>query len=217
MLKPDSWNARDRRSEAEVKSIQGTMMAKSLVTGSKGGQERAAIWGVLMAYEPIMWQRCSQMIRSRQEAEDVLSDLRLRLFGQLERQPDLLDSIHNIAAWMRRVASNHCIDYLRRTPRTCDLESLDVELEGNICWQPHVLCPERQACLQEEIDVLEKALSSLPKQLGDLLEQRCIQGIEYHELAVIHTLSEPNLRKRVQLARRQLRSRLDAAGSSARR
>ncbi|KUM43056.1 hypothetical protein AR540_04670 [Pseudomonas sp. EpS/L25] len=193
-------------------------MAKSLATGSKGGQERAAIWSVLMAYEPIMWQRCSQMIRSRQEAEDVLSDLRLRLFGQLERQPDLLDSIQNIAAWMRRVASNHCIDYLRRIPRTCDLESVDVQLEGNICWQPHALCPERQACLQEEIDVLERALGSLPKPLGDLLQQRCIQGIEYHELAVIHTLSEPNLRKRVQLARRQLRSRLDtAAVSSARR
>ncbi|APQ10382.1 hypothetical protein NS2R_10305 [Pseudomonas oryzihabitans] len=204
------------RSDAEFKSIQGTMMTKSLVARSKQGEERAVIWRFLMAYEPIMWQRCRQLIRSHQEAEDVFSDLRLRLFGQLERQPDLLGSIQNIAAWVRRVASNHCIDHLRRTPRTCDLESANVDLEDNICWQPQALCPELQACLQEEIDVLEKALSSLPKPLSDLLEQRCIHGLEYHELARLYTLSEPNLRKRVQLARRQLRCQLDAATSRAR-
>ncbi len=70
--------------------------------------------------------------------------------------------------------------------------------------------PERQACLQEAVEVLDKALNRLPPNLGQALEQHCICGVEYVELAGLLQVSEPNLRKRVQLARRQLRDWLGA-------
>ena len=98
-------------------------------------------------------------------------------------------------------------------PLTCNLDWLDQQLHDNAAWQPHQLGPERQACLQEAVEVLDKALNRLPPNLGQALEQHCICGVGMWSWQAC-CVSEPNLRKRVQLARRQLR---DWLGRCARR
>lgn len=191
-------------------------MAKQIAASPEGAQlgtNQTAIWRFLIDHEQVMRQRCRQIMRSPQDAEDAFGDLRLRLFNLLQSEPGRLASIHNANAWLRRVANNHCIDHIRRTPLNCDLDQVDLALQHNTCWQPPTHCPEQQACLQEELSALGTALRSLPRQLGDLLEQRCIDGAEYGELAILFELSEPNIRKRVQLARQQLRNRMEQFSS----
>ncbi|UXY51900.1 RNA polymerase sigma factor [Pseudomonas tohonis] len=186
------------------------IMASNLDASLEQGTQRTLLWKFLIDHEPLMRKRCQQLTRNPQDAEDALSELRLRLFTLLLREPGRLDGIDNVPAWLRRVASNHCIDRLRSTPLTCNLDWLDQQLHDNAAWQPHQLGPERQACLQEAVEVLDKALNRLPPNLGQALEQHCICGVEYVELAGLLQVSEPNLRKRVQLARRQLRDWLGA-------
>lgn len=186
-------------------------MAKQIVAGSEGtqiGTNHKAIWRFLIDNEQVMRHRCRQVIRSPQDAEDALSELRLHLFSLLQRDPALLASIKNVTAWLRRVASNHCIDLIRKMPNTCDLERIDFDLQYNTCWQPLMRCPEHHTGLQEELRALAKAMQALPRQLSEILKQRCIDGAEYSELAIQLELSEPNARKRVQLARQQLRYQL---------
>ncbi len=67
----------------------------------QGGKEQADIWRFLMDNEAILRQRCRQVIRSPQ---DALSELRLRLFSLLLREPQRLTGIDNVPAWLRRVA-----------------------------------------------------------------------------------------------------------------
>ena len=170
-----------------------------------GGKDRADIWRFLMDNEAILRQRCRQVIRSPQDAEDALSELRLRLFSLLLREPQRLTGIDNVPAWLRRVASNHCIDRLRQVLPNCSLDWVDSQLFNESHIQAGRGGPEHTASMHESLEALNAAMQRLPEQLFQALEQRCISGVGYGEIAGALAISEPNARKRVQLARQLLR------------
>ena len=55
-------------------------------------------------------------------------------------------------------------------------------------------------------------MDQLPVLLCEALELRCIEGAEYQNMASKLAISEQNARKRVQLARQQLRAVLGKLG-----
>ncbi|WP_353926557.1 sigma-70 family RNA polymerase sigma factor [Pseudomonas sp.] len=158
-----------------------------------------------MDNEAILRQRCRQVIRSPQDAEDALSELRLRLFNLLLREPQRLTGIDNVPAWLRRVASNHCIDRLRQALPNCSLDWVDSQQFSDSHLQAGRGGPEHTASMHESLDALSVAMQRLPEQLFQAFEQRCIGGVGYGEIAGALAISEPNARKRVQLARQLLR------------
>lgn len=168
------------------------------------GINQADIWRFLMDNEAIMRRRCQQVIRSPQDAEDALSELRLRLFHLLQKEPGRLASIDNVPAWLRRVANNHCIDRLRQSRPTCSIDWVDNELFDSTALQPVQGGPEHAACLHEALQALSKAMQRLPAPLCEALEQRCVGGVEYGDMARALAISEPNARQRVSQARKLL-------------
>lgn len=181
---------------------------------ARHGSARDEIWRLLIHYEALMYQRCRHLLRRTQDAEDALSELRLHLFNLLSREPERLSAVDNLPAWLKRVAHNYCIDRLRRTPSTCSLDWLDQDVYHNAAWQPQHDNPEHRACVQEALQALSGALGQLPATLAQALELRCIQGVEYPAMACTLLISESNARKRVQLARQQLRDMLDPAAGT---
>ncbi|WPN55785.1 RNA polymerase sigma factor [Pseudomonas sp. P9_31] len=159
-----------------------------------------------------MRKRCRQLTRSPQDAEDALSELRLHLFNLFRKEPERLTAIDNVQAWLRRVTSNLCIDRMRKTPATCSLEWLDHDLYESVTWQPLHYGPERTALVLETLEALNVAIERLPASLSKALELRCIDGAEYESMAGTLEISESNARKRVQLARQQLRVLLGTFG-----
>ncbi|MBU6956580.1 RNA polymerase sigma factor [Pseudomonas sp. CVAP len=152
-----------------------------------------------------MRKRCRQLTRSPQDAEDALSELRLHLFNLFCKEPERLTTIDNVQAWLRRVTSNLCIDRIRKAPTTCSLDWLDHDLYESVTWQPLHYSPEHTAFLLESLEALRVAIDQLPASLSEALELRCIDGVEYESMAGTLEISESNARKRVQLARQQLR------------
>jgi len=58
------------------------------------------------------------------------------------------------------------------------------------------------------LQALNLAIGRLPATLSQALALRCIDGLEYEGMAGTLLISESNARKRVQLARQQLRGLL---------
>jgi len=166
------------------------------------------IWLFLIHHDAIIRQRCRRLLRRPQDAEDALSEVRLHLFNLLSKAPERLNSVENVPAWLKRVAHNFCIYRLRKTPVTCSLEWLDHDLYESVTWQPPHDDPERNACGQEALQALNLAIGRLPATLSQALALRCIDGLEYEGMAGTLLISESNARKRVQLARQQLRGLL---------
>lgn len=173
---------------------------------------QGAIWIFLIENEAIMRRRCRQLTRCSQDAEDAFSELRLRLFSLFDKEPERLITIDNVQAWLKRVATNLCIDRIRQSPVTCSLDWLDQDLYDSVTWQPLCYSPEHTASLHQSLEALSLAMDQLPVLLCEALELRCIEGAEYQNMASKLAISEQNARKRVQLARQQLRAVLGKLG-----
>lgn len=59
---------------------------------------------------------CVRYSNSRQEAEDLSQDIFIKLFNSLDKFGG--DNSSNLAGWIKKVAINHCIDFLRKKKKS---------------------------------------------------------------------------------------------------
>lgn len=191
-----------------LRDYQGTIMAMQVEVvpyESQCGAVPVMIWMFLMENEEVLRRRCRQLMRTPQDAEDALSELRLHLFKLLIKDFEQLALIKNVTAWLARIAHNYCIDCMRKTQLTCSLEWLDSDRSEPLIPQIITPGPEQNACFLETLTALTSAMGRLPVLLCEAIELRCVEGAEYDEIAAALETTESNVRKRVQLGRRQLR------------
>ncbi|MGC8169874.1 RNA polymerase sigma factor, partial [Salmonella enterica] len=73
----------------------------------------AAFEQLLDAYEAPLLRLAVRMLRDRSEAEDVVQDTFLTVWRRL----DTLEDTDRFRTWIYRLASNACIDVIRRRER----------------------------------------------------------------------------------------------------
>jgi RNA polymerase sigma-70 factor (ECF subfamily) len=137
------------------------------------------------------------MLRSREEAEEVVTDTFVRVFrfaGELRGGEGSFES------WLLRIARNQCLDRLRR-PRLLTLP-LD-EAAG-------LLTPPEQMDRTALRYLVEQALDRLPEEYRTALVLRDVQGRSAREAAEVLGKSETAFRSLHQRARKALRDGLQA-------
>jgi RNA polymerase sigma factor (sigma-70 family) len=132
-----------------------------------------------------------QMLRSRQDAEDVLQDVFERAYLSLRRSSD--DRALALRPWLYRIAHNRCIDQLRR-PLPPPPESL-LTL-GAQTADPVVEVDRRDALRRLMIDV-----GRLPEQQRSALLMRELGGISYADVAEALGVSVPAVKSLLVRAR----------------
>ena len=122
------------------------------------------------------------------------------------------------STWLYRLASNVCIDFLRREKRRKDL-SMTVSLDGEgeedrqaelPDWR---YSPERQAEQRELREALADGLASLSDGHRQVLVLREIHGLSYGEIAAALDLEEGTVKSRIARARLALRKYLMETGN----
>ena len=164
-------------------------------------QGYGANWKFITLHRSIIRKECFASFQNRADAEDANAEATLHIFNRLNSIDHR--QLENPEAWVRRVSRNYCIDSYRRLSRQY---STFTPLDDN---QTHSNpCPERQNTLSQEVKKLNRAFQALPDSLKTVLLKRCIEGASYNHIAELQLISEGNARKRVQLARRQLRAEM---------
>lgn len=133
----------------------------------------------------------SGMLGSREDAEDVLQDLYIKLW----QQRDTLDCVHNPPGYATRVLKNLCIDRLRARRQD---EPLPPELEGS---EPGYSDIENR----ESIRRIASAIGKLPETQRRILEMRTLQGLSYEEISELTGKNQLALRVLLSKARKTLR------------
>ena len=128
------------------------------------------------------------ILGSRQDAEDALQDLYIKLW----QQRDILDGIHNPAGYATRVLKNLCIDRLRA-------KKPSVQLTGEVPGYESDSQPLENA---EKIKILSAAIQRLPASQRVVLEMRTMQGLSYEEIAEQTGMSPLSLRVLLSKARK---------------
>ena len=83
--------------------------SQDLLTQAKAG-DQAAFAALIRRHQNMVFSLALHMLRSRPAAEDLAQEVFLKLYRSLHR----LESETHVVAWLRRVASNQCINEIRR-------------------------------------------------------------------------------------------------------
>jgi len=156
--------------------------------------ERAAD-GDAAAFEVIVYRHGSLMrayavrvLGDHAEAEDVVQDVLIQAWGQLDR----LNDPGAVRAWLMRMVSNRAIDRIRRRRDHREIEDWNAPAPAN-------QSPERIVEVRMQMTALSSVLDGLPAMQRECWMLKELGGLSYLEIA--ESLGVPASTVRGQLAR----------------
>jgi len=188
----------------------GTADESELVERSRNG-DLDAFNQIVLVYQDQVFSVCLRMLGSRQAAEDVAQDTFLSAFRNVRRMRG-----PTVRAWLLRIASNACIDEIRRRKRqpqiSLDLPAGDGEPVRTIDTPDPEVGPEQQALRVELRDALCAELLRLPDDQRLVIILCDIEGLSYEEIAVAMETSVGTVKSRISRGRARLREAVLARG-----
>jgi len=155
-------------------------------------------------YKTPVYNLAYRMLHSRSEAEDAAQEIFLRAYTKLATY----DHQRRFSTWLLSIASNYCIDVLRRRRATfVNIDDVAFALPSEVAG------PERSAINQEQRDAVARAISRLPDTYRLVTVLRYYHDLSYEEIERITNLSEATVKTRLFRARRQLEELLEAEGA----
>lgn len=167
---------------------------KKSIARLRNGEQEGLRWMYENFSERILNQ-CYRILLSREQAEDVVQDLFMRL-------PDIIGDFRGESAlgtWLYRVAHNMCLNRLQQAANRLRLES-----ENNADF-----LPAGAGDSYEVSDLLGKALATLDPETRSLIWLKEGEGIPLKELSVTFKLPEGTLKSRLSRARERLKGFLE--------
>lgn len=161
-------------------------------------------------FHPRVLRLCLYLLGSVEEAEDAASEI----FARLPRALESYNPVQAIEPWLTRVASNYCVDVLRRRRseqrifQPSDPEAPEPAADS--------VSPLRRVLSNEEGEVVRQALARLPEHYRLPLIQRYWQDLGYHEIAHNLGLTRANVATLIFRAKKALQRTLALEAGAAR-
>ncbi len=124
-------------------------------------------------YQKLIFGLALHLLQSPEEAEDVAQETFIRMYRQIEKNPDI-----DFLPYAKRVASNLCLDRLRR--RAVEARYVSSTLPGEVIEKQ---TPERTTMEKAERIALRQALASLPSMYREVLVLCYGAELSYQQIA----------------------------------
>ena len=171
-------------------------------------RDEAAFEELIRLYEKKVYTLCARMCGNAEDAEEAAQDTFLALWrgiGSFRQESSL-------STWIYRLASNACIDLLRRSKRTVDGVSIDDE-DIHLEVRDRAPTPEQHIEGQETRRLLHEGLAALPEDYRKVLVLRELEQLSYDEICKVTALELGTVKSRISRARLLLRNYLAASGN----
>ncbi len=166
-------------------------------------------------YKNRVFAAAYSMLRSREDAEDVVQDAFVKAYFSLKKFRQ--DS--SILTWLHRIVHNLCIDEKRKVARQGGLhEELDESLEKEGAELPGSRADGPQDILlrRERAKKIQVLLGRLRDEHRQVIMLREIDGLSYEEIAQALRISKGTVMSRLYYARRKLQEGLKDYAPTAR-
>jgi RNA polymerase sigma-70 factor (ECF subfamily) len=183
---------------------------KVLLAAAQAGDERAFRL-LVEPYRHALEVHCYRMLGSIQDAEDLAQETLLRAWRALDRfEPHV-----QFQTWLYRIATNACLDELRRRPRRPEL--IDPFPDRPVAdAEAGVYDPEARYAIREGMELaLVRAIQQLPGRQRPVLIFRDVLGWSAPEVAELLESSVASVNSALQRARATIEEHLPAAGPAA--
>ena len=151
-----------------------------LVEQAKMGDEKA-FSSLLNRYRDSIYFMLLKMVNNTSDVED----LTIEAFGKAFRFIDSFTPEYAFSTWLFRIATNNCIDFIRKkqlSPPPIDQAQEDIDnMTVNI--QSDLPDPEERLINAQETAVLREIVSQLKPRYRKLIELRYFKEYSYEEIA----------------------------------
>lgn len=156
-------------------------------------------------YQARIFNMAYRMLHNREEAEDITQEAFLNVFRAIDSFKG-----DRFSPWIYKIASNLCLDYLRR--RRLPTVSLDAPVKADMDVAREIAdntsLPEEEA-LSEALGLdIQRAIDSLPERYRVVTVLRHIEDLTYEEIAEVLGIPLGTVKTRLFRAREMLRARL---------
>lgn len=187
------------------------MTEQELVARAKAGDQQAFEQLVLDNQNRI-YSLAVRLTGDKEEGADLAQEAFVKAWQGLPS----FQGESSFATWIYRLATNVCIDYLRKQKRRRQVESeLSLDDDETAWSEPADWSqdPQRQLERSEMGRALERGLQALPEQQRQILVLRELSGLSYQEIAQKLELDLGTVKSRIARARLALRKILLADGN----
>lgn len=174
-----------------------------LVSGVAAGDERA-FEQLVAAYQDRLLLLCRRLLGSRAAAEDAVQEV----FVKVYRQAGRLEPRGKLYTWLYRVATNHCLNRLRRrriVRFVPFVSERDPEEESDIEPADERADPERAAAARQRWRQTERMIAELPPNQRVVLVLARYGGLSYRDIAATLEITPGAVESRLFRAMRTLR------------
>jgi len=180
-------------SEKVERALQGDQQAYTELLG----KYRGAIFNLVF-----------KMVKNKEEAEDLVQETFVKAFSALPS----FDERFAFSTWLFKIATNNCIDYLRKKKlKTFSIDKPTESKEGEIKQSfEDVKSPDPEATTieKEKTSLIELAIESLPLKYRDAIILRHKEDKSYEEISEILNLPIGTVKARIFRAREKLKQYL---------
>ena len=184
-----------------------TMEDERLAIEAVRSGDAARFEELVLANEKAIYNLCLRMLGNEQDALDASQEAFFKAYRSLES----FRGDSRFSTWLYRLASNVCLDMLRRQPEEPTLSADDDELFLRL----RDSSPSPQEALErnELRRTVSKALSSLPADFRQAVVLRDVNGLSYEEIADVTGLETGTVKSRIFRGRKKLAAVLLDSGN----
>lgn len=182
----------------------------NLVKRTRNG-DRDAFNVLVTRYQRKVYGICYGMVRNPDDAMDLVQDTFVKVYRNLER----FQGNSSFYTWVYRIATNVCIDFLRKAQRkkTVDYDDAiarDEDVEGDDMLLPSRMGinPARVLGRRELLEKINDALQTLSPAHRQIILLREVEGMAYQDIAETLEISIGTVMSRLHHARKNMQKAL---------
>jgi RNA polymerase sigma-70 factor (ECF subfamily) len=186
---------------------EGPPRAEATSPGAPAPTGQDGFDAIFAAYGDSIYSYVYRLMGNAEDARDFTQDAFLRAYAALPRMPDDL----NVRPWLYRIATNVCLDELRRRQRIrwIPWESLVARFWDRPSNDPG---PERLLLAHEDAITVQRVLGQLPPRYRSALLLREYQDLSYEQMASALRTSVGGVKSLLYRAREAFRVAYQALG-----
>ena len=194
----------------EVRSDEDGLSDWALLALANHGDEDA-FRRIVERHQDRLIALCQRLLGNREEALDAAQEVFLKTYrkaGSLKQRGELF-------TWMYRVATNHCLNRIRRRKIVRFLSMSTLAGEQSAPLQPVDLSPRPDETVQskQRWQATERAIAELPENQRLVLLLAKFEGLSYRQIAETLGITEGAVESRLFRAMRNLDKAQDKAPS----
>ena len=165
-------------------------------------KDDSAYTELMSRYKDSIYFMLLKMVRNKDDAED----LTLEAFGKAFMNLEQYSPKFAFSTWLFRIASNNCIDHLRKKKMETTSIDQDSDAEGTpfIFLESTGRNPEEEAIRNQKFNLMRELVSELKPQYKLLIEMRYFKGLSYDEISTELDLSLGTVKAQLYRARKIL-------------